>query len=65
PHKTIRYWEGGIKKVERAQQLGEYCRRTVIRTLRGGLMIVPAEHENAANTAMKDCRREAFPVVMR
>jgi hypothetical protein len=40
-------------------------KRTVIRTLRGGLMIVPAEQEDSANTAVEDCRREPFPVVMR
>lgn len=41
PRKTVRYFEGGEEKMERGEVLDECCGRTLIRTLRGGLMSVP------------------------
>lgn len=49
-HKTVRYQEGGIEKMERAQIVTEHCNRLVIRTLRGGLMSVPARPGTAVTT---------------
>ena len=42
PHETFRYAEGGIERMERAQLVKERCGRTLIRTLRGDLMSIPA-----------------------
>lgn len=41
PRKTVRYFEGADEKMERGEVLDECCGRTLIRTLRGGLMSVP------------------------
>ncbi len=43
PQKTIRFVEGGRKKVERASLMEERCDRLVLKTLRGWLMSVPAK----------------------
>lgn len=43
PEKTIRYYEGGMEKVERGQLLSENCGRIVIRNLRGALMSLPVD----------------------
>jgi hypothetical protein len=40
--RTVRYVEGGADKIERAAPLGERCERIALRTLRGGVMSVPA-----------------------
>ncbi|WP_374567584.1 hypothetical protein [Ideonella sp.] len=40
--RTIRYVEGGADKFERATLLSERCERVALRTLRGGVMSVPA-----------------------
>lgn len=40
--RTIRYQEGSVEKIERAQVLSKQCDRLLIRTLRGNLMSVPA-----------------------
>lgn len=40
-HRTFRYAEGRIEKMERAQLVSEHCDRVVIRNLRGWLMSVP------------------------
>ncbi len=50
-YKTVRYFEGGQEKMERAQLMKEGCKRNVIKTLRGGLMSVPAQ----ANSAPEKC----------
>ncbi len=47
PHKTFRYAEGGTERMERAQFVGERCGRTLIRTLRGHLMSIPAVDQTA------------------
>jgi len=41
-YQTFRYPEGGSEKMERGQLVAERCNRRVIRTLRGGLLSVPA-----------------------
>lgn len=41
-HKTFRYHEGSIEKMERGELVSAQCDRLVIRTLGGGLMSVPA-----------------------
>jgi len=56
---TVRYFEGGAKKVERAQVIREACGRIVMRTLRGGLMIVPSESGGAEQTKAT-CRASYF-----
>ncbi len=40
--RTVRYPEGEVEKMERAQVLSQACDRQVIRTLRGWLMSVPS-----------------------
>jgi hypothetical protein len=50
-YKTVRYFEGGQEKMERAQMMKEGCKRHVIKTLRGGLMSVPAQ----ANATAEKC----------
>jgi hypothetical protein len=42
PFRTVRYPEGGIERMERAQVIREHCGQLVLRTLRGNLMAVPA-----------------------
>jgi hypothetical protein len=63
PYKTVRYHEGSVKKTERAQVFGGYCHRITMRTLRGNLMIVPAEAEKPGEAPAKDCHREPFSAV--
>jgi hypothetical protein len=46
PLRTLRYAFGEIERMERGQLLAETCAHLVIRTLRGGLMVVP--HSAAA-----------------
>ncbi len=43
-HRTFRYREGGIERMERAQLVAERCGRLTLRTLRGALMSVPASN---------------------
>ena len=43
PQRSIRYREGGIEKIERAQVLSSQCNRLLIRTLRGVLLSVPIQ----------------------
>ena len=42
PFRTVRYPEGGVERMERAQVIREHCGQMVLRTLRGHLMAVPA-----------------------
>lgn len=51
PHKTYRYFEGDIERMERAQLISERCNRLVIRTLRGWPMAIPARNANAISPA--------------
>lgn len=46
PFRTVRYPEGGIERIERAQVIREHCGQLVLRTLRGNLMAVPAGQES-------------------
>lgn len=41
-YRTVRYPEGGVEKIERAQVVAQVCNRMLIRTLRGWLLSVPA-----------------------
>jgi hypothetical protein len=45
PHRTFRYPEGGVEKMERAQLVEAHCGRALLRTLRGWLMSVPVKVE--------------------
>jgi hypothetical protein len=50
-HRTVRYYEGGVEKMERGEVLAEGCGRRLLRNLRGWLMSVPLarEAENAGD----------------
>lgn len=48
PHRTFRYPEGGVEKMERAQLVEARCGRALLRTLRGWLMSVPVKLEGEA-----------------
>ena len=54
PYKTVRYFEGTTEKMERGQLISERCGRVLIKTLRGGLMSVPARRGTATAPA-SDC----------
>jgi len=45
PQKTFRYLEGHTEKMERGQLISEQCNRMVIKTLRGGLISIPARRD--------------------
>lgn len=45
--RTVRYPEGGVERMERAQVVREHCGMLVLRTLRGNLMAVPAGDSGA------------------
>lgn len=47
PFRTVRYREGSVEKMERAQVLSTVCERLLIRTLRGLLMSVPVSGNSA------------------
>jgi len=47
PYRTVRYREGAVEKMERAQVIHTGCERLLIRTLRGLLMSVPASQASA------------------
>lgn len=44
PHRTFRYMEGNVEKVERGQFLSARCNRTVVTSLRGTFISFPARH---------------------
>lgn len=50
-HKTFRYQEGSIEKIERGELVSAQCDRVVIRTLRGGLMSVPTRQTTQPSSA--------------
>lgn len=41
PQRTVRFAEGHTERMERAQVLSEECENSVIKTLRGWLMVIP------------------------
>ena len=41
PFRTVRYFEGGTEKMERAQVISQQCSHLVLRTLRGDVLAVP------------------------
>ena len=46
--KTVRYFEGGSERMERAGIISTSCDQLVLRTLRGNLMAVPQLSAGAA-----------------
>lgn len=55
PYRTIRYREGSLEKMERAQVLSQACDRLLIRTLRGALMSVPVTRTTIQAAAADRC----------
>lgn len=53
PFRTVRYFEGGSEKMERAQVLARQCGRLLLRTLRGTLMSVPSTTPDADSAECK------------
>jgi len=51
--KTVRYMEGMLERIERAELIEQDCEQRLVRTLRGGLMSIPVSAAEAA--AMKVC----------
>lgn len=41
PSRSVRYMQGGAEKMERGQLLDETCEHLFVRTLRGGVLVVP------------------------
>jgi hypothetical protein len=56
PFKTVRYQEGEVERMERAQVISEDCEQLVIRTLRGNLMSVPRKAVAGCNGAVEASR---------
>jgi hypothetical protein len=56
-HRTVRYYEGGVEKMERGELLAEDCGRRLVRNLRGWLMSVPMSRAGADNNAAA-CRSQ-------
>lgn len=56
-HKTFRYLEGNVEKMERGQLISERCDRVVIKTLRGQPMSIPSRRDTAAAPAAEQCGR--------
>lgn len=56
PFRTVRYYEGGQEKMERAQLLNEHCGRMILRTLRGTLMSVPKLKTASTQAANATCQ---------
>lgn len=54
-YRTIRYREGAVEKIERAQVLSDHCGRLLIRTLRGTLMSIQASRAAAVTSAIDRC----------
>jgi hypothetical protein len=51
PYRTVRYREGSVEKIERAQIMSSKCGRLIIRTLRGAIMSVPTSQAEASQCA--------------
>jgi hypothetical protein len=49
PQRTVRYAEGKVERMERAELLSEQCNRVLMRTLRGWVMSVPSTKAAAAD----------------
>jgi hypothetical protein len=54
-HRTVRYAEGGVERMERGQVLGEQCDRVLIKNLRGWLMSLPAKSGRGTAAAGSAC----------
>jgi hypothetical protein len=55
--KTLRYMQGSVEKIERAEMLEDRCDRFLIRTLRGTLLSVPV----APQAQAVECGQTAVP----
>jgi hypothetical protein len=53
PFRTVRYQEGSVERMERAQVIREACGQVVLRTLRGNLMAVPGAAGNGDSACKK------------
>jgi hypothetical protein len=60
-HRTVRFPEGSVEKMERAQVVAETCQRLQLRTLRGWLMAVPATAGNAATCLTSPQQAQSTP----
>lgn len=45
-HKSLRYFQGGVERIERAELVSAGCQRALLRTLRGGILSVPLSTTN-------------------
>lgn len=54
-HRTVRYYEGRVEKMERGELLAEDCGRRLLRNLRGWLMSVPLSRPGTDRSALP-CR---------
>lgn len=61
PFQTVRYAEGKKVMMERAQLLSQHCGRSLIRTLRGSLMSVPAARRASDTQAPDEAGCAALP----
>jgi hypothetical protein len=55
PYRTIRYKEGAVERMERAQVISQRCDRLLIRTLRGALMSVPVSRTTTPAGVSERC----------
>lgn len=63
PHRTFRYMEGTVEKIERGQFLSSRCNRTVITSLRGTFTSFPARHPELPTSDTKEsCSQELAAV---
>lgn len=56
PQRTVRYTEGKVERMERAELLSEQCNRILMRTLRGWVMSVPSARPVAAAADAPPCQ---------
>lgn len=56
PFRTVRYDEGGVERMERAQVVSDECGQMVLRTLRGNLISVPRKGAPAADAGCHAAR---------
>ena len=55
PHRTYRYPEGAIERMERASLVADLCDRRVVKTLRGWLLSIPPRAGESAGAAASNC----------
>lgn len=63
PHRTFRYMEGTVEKIERGQFLSSRCHRTVVTSLRGTFISFPGSQLELPTSETKDsCSQELAAV---